>query len=318
MPGVKPSRSQFGLESPMIEFYNKQGGAHWRWTVPECRPRPVSVLFVPVLATASLVLILLSGCSKENPPVPWADHLALARSVGTEIWGDHILLEEESGVTVGTYMYSENKPVDIFYPPEMDSSASLPVLILVGLPDVANRREAGKPYRYMGVPLGWAQLAAEEGFAVAIAETGNAPKNDTIALVEWIRTTGDSLNMDGDRIGMMSTSDAAYDALKTIRPEKDGIPYPSILFAVFYYATIYPLSGLDTNTAYFVVTVDGDNWADNDAAQSFAEEMRDQGADVTFEVHESGMHGFDTASDNERSRELISQTLNFMKEKAGL
>ena len=250
--------------------------------------------------------------------VAWEEHLALARATGTEMFGEHILLKETSDVHVGTFSYSEDKVVDVFYPPAMDLEHGYPVLTLLGLSDVANIRDTGKPYRYTGQALGWAQWAAENGFVVMIPETGGDPKINLKSLIEWARVEGGPLGIDGNRVGYFSSSDACHGILKNLRPENRGIPAPSALFAVFYYGDLLAYTGQDTNVSYFVVTVEGDTWVDNDKVLGFVEKMRDRGAEVVYENHESGFHGFEIATDNARTREILDDTMEFMIDRSGL
>ncbi|MCK5249698.1 MAG: hypothetical protein KAJ98_07020 [Spirochaetaceae bacterium] len=277
---------------------------------------PVAIL-IPVLSLFVTNFVFSEKMSADHL-ASWEDHLALARTTGTEMFGEHILLKETSDVQVGTFNYTEDKVVDVFYPPAMDFENEYPVLALLGLSDVANIRETGKPYRYTGQALGWAQWAAENGFVVLVPETGSDPKINLKSLIEWARVEGGSLGIDGNRVGYFSSSHACHGVLKNLRPETRGIPAPSALFAVFYYGDLLAYTGQDTNVPYFVVTVEGDTWVDNDKALGFVEKMRDRGAEVIYENHESGFHGFEMASDNARTREILDATMAFMKDHSGL
>ena len=55
-----------------------------------------------------------------------------------------------------------------------------------------------------------------------------------------------------------------------------------------------------------------------DSEPLLSENMRDLGAEVIYEKHYSGFHGFEMASDNARTREILDATMAFMKDHSGL
>ncbi len=276
----------------------------------------------PFSLVLTMVLILVASMTgfAENPgPVTsWEDHLVLARATGTAMGGDHIFLQEESEVSVVTFNYGGESVVDVFYPPGADFNNDAPVFVVMGLPDIVNIRDTGKPYRYTGQALGWAQWAAENGFVVMLPETERDPKADLKTLIEWARTEGSAFGIDGNRVGYFSCSNGCHNVLKNLRPETRGIPAPSALFSIFYYGDLIAYSGQDIDVPYFVVAVKDDSFADIDRITAFVEKMRNQGAEVIFEVHESGSHGFDVMPDNDRTLEILDATMVFMTSQAGL
>lgn len=276
---------------------------------------PSAVLF-PVLIVLFSMSVFAQTISVDQL-ASWEDYFAMAHATGTVMSGEHVLMKDSSDVKVGTFDYGDGMDVDVFYPPAMDFEKEYPVLTLVGLSDVANRRDTGRPYRYTNQALGWAQWAAENGFVVLIPETGGDPKTNQKNLVLWAREKGKPLGIDGNRVGYFSCSDACDAVLKNLRPETRGIPAPSALFAVFYYGNLTAFSGQDIDVPYFVVSVDGDAWADSDRIAAFVEKMRDRGADVIYETHESGSHGFELIPDNPRTMEILDATMAFMIANSG-
>jgi hypothetical protein len=277
---------------------------------------PSAILF-PLLCLLFAFPVSAENTSQDQL-ASWEDHLSMAGATGTEMYGEHVLMKDSSAVKVGTFEYDDGLDVDVFYPPGMDFEKDYPVLTLLGLSDIANRRESGKPYRYTHQALGWGQWAAENGFVVLIPETGSDPKTNQKTLIQWARTEGRPLGIDGNRVGYFSSSDACDAVLKNLRPETRGIPAPSALFAVFYYGNLVAFSGQDTNVPYFVVAVEDDAWADIDRIAAFVDKMRDRGAEVVYEIHESGSHGFELIPDNGRTMEILDATMKFMIAHSGL
>ena len=274
------------------------------------------MLIKKILAASILVLfitgIAYTGGIKESDLTSWENHYKMIQSFDTGNWGNHVLMTETSGVRIGTFNYYEKNVVDIFYPPDMDFNTPRPVLILIGLSDLETKKEMGIPYRYTGQALGWAQSAAELGFVVLAHSTGNSPKNDLVALVKWIRTKGKKYGLDGNRIGLWSSSNACDTAVRGLRPENNGFPKPSAIFAVFYYGNLTAYSGQDPEVPMFIVTAGMDSWVDIARIEKFISKMNEKGSSITHLHYTTGHHGFEVGEDTPETRNIIDQTFSFM------
>lgn len=265
----------------------------------------------------AILILLITGIVytdeiKESDLVSWEKHYKMIQSLEVGNWGSHVLLTETSDVRVGTFTYNEEEVVDVYYPSDMDFKNVRPVLILIGLSDLETKKEKGIPYRYTGQALGWAQSAAELGFVVLAHSTGRSPKNDLVALVKWIRTKGKKYGLDGNKIGLWSSSDACDIAIKGLRPDNNGFPKPSAIFAVFYYGNLTAFSGQDTEVPMLIVTAGMDQWTDITRIERFINKMREQGSSITHLHYASGHHGFEVGEDTPETRNIIDQTFSFM------
>ncbi|MCK5674822.1 MAG: dienelactone hydrolase family protein [Spirochaetales bacterium] len=260
-------------------------------------------------------LIVGIGCAggmKESDLVSWEKHFEMIQPLGAGAGGAHVLMTDTSEVRVGSFTYNEEKVVDIYYPPDMDFNEVRPVLVLLGLSDVLMKKDYGVPYRYTGQALGWAQSAAELGFVVLAHDTGQFPKKDLIVLVEWIRKKGKKYGLNGDEIGIWSSSDACDIAVKSLRPDNNGIPSPSAIFAVFYYGNLTAYSGQDPEVPILIVTAENDGSTDMARIEKFISKMSEQGNPITHIHHNTGHHAFEVGQDSTETRNIIDQTLSFM------
>ena len=271
-----------------------------------------------VLAAVLIVLLIPTLIYSDSPVTAllksWDEHFNNIKSNSPGIGERHVLMNDTSDISIATVAYNEGKMVDIYYPADMDFTVPRPVLILIGLSDVEVKREYGIPYRHKGQALGWAQIAAEAGIVVLAHETGGMPKNDLIALVNWVRAEGGGYGLDGQQIGLWSNSDACDTAVKGIRPDKNGIPRPSVSYAVFYYGNLTAYSAMDPEVPILIVTAESDGWTDMNKIEKFIVKMRSLGSQVTHIHHNSGGHAFELHEYRDETRSVIEQTITFMLE----
>ena len=269
----------------------------------------VAVIFVLLIST-----IIYSDNSITDNLKNWDEHFNHIQSNSSGGRERHVLMKDTSDISVATIIYNEDKMVDIYYPPDMDLSVPRPVLILIGLSDVEIKREYGIPYRHTGQALGWAQIVAEAGIVVLAHETSGMPKKDLVTLAEWVRTEGKEYGLDGQQIGLWSNSDSCDIAVKGIRPDKNGIPRPSVSFAVFYYGNLTAYSAMDPNVPILIVTAESDGWTDMARIEKFIGKMSNIGSQVTHIHHSTGSHGFEMHEYKEETGTVIEQTITFMLE----
>lgn len=224
--------------------------------------------------------------------------------------------------------------MDIYYPPNTEADACLPVVIFImGYADSAARRLVGSPLKDFEQYTSWGRLTAASGL-VAVTYRTQQP-DDLEVLVEYIRENGASLNMDSDRIGVWSCSANAPTAVSFAMQENRGY----LKFAVFYYGHMLTpdnqlreeinslcaprgcyaveLKDVERLRKYFpllIVRAGRDKVPlVNESIDHFMSVAAASDVPVTSIAYQDGVHGFDFHQKNERSAEIIEQTLEFMR-----
>jgi dienelactone hydrolase len=157
--------------------------------------------------------------------------------------------------------------------------------------------------------------------------------SDVTAAIEHVRTNAASLNVDKDRIGLAAFS-AGGPMLTLAMREKPS--YVRCLVAFYAFLDIKQSELHATNESAELVTAfspithlenDADKIAPmfiaragldqiptmNDSIDRFIREAISKNATITVANHAQGVHGFDNQNDDERSREIIRNAIDFMK-----
>jgi acetyl esterase/lipase len=197
-----------------------------------------------------------------------------------------------------------------------------------------------------GVFTSWGRLAAASGMVgVTFTHRLGHPTpllaeaaSDVEAAVAYVRANADSLGVDKDRICL-----AAYSAGGPLLSPavRDRPPYVRCLVAFYAFldirqsephkALVTPenLSGFSPVThlgndasrvaPIFIARAGVERVpALNDSIDRFVREAVGANAAVTLVTHPRGVHGFDTQTDDARSREIIRAALDFMRTHLGL
>lgn len=148
------------------------------------------------------------------------------------------------------------------------------------------------------------------------------PMGDIADAIAYVRDHADELRVDKDHLGVMSFSGLSrYNMSAALR----GSP-GYIRALVSYYGWLdyvrddetSPLHYLRTAPAAFPPIFIGkagrDSASINESIDRFVEAARASKITFVLAVHETGQHGFDTRDDDDRSREIIQQTLAFLKQ----
>jgi dienelactone hydrolase len=191
--------------------------------------------------------------------------------------------------------------MDIYYPPNF-KTGKLPVVLFlngVGILDLKDWR----------VYVDWGKLTAASGM---IAITHQSRSTDTAAdiadLISYVRSNAASLKIDENRIGIWSSSANVRIALPIVMQEDRKY----IRSAVFYYGVMnsekvrFDLPMLVARAGQDVPNINGT--IDAYVARAIA-----QDAPLTLISYSEGQHAFDVLDNNEESREIIKQTLDFLK-----
>lgn len=191
--------------------------------------------------------------------------------------------------------------VDVYYPPQIEKSATLPVVIFnngVGSMEIPQWR----------VYQDWARLTALSGMiAVNYQSRQRAAFEDTNDLIDYLRNNAAKLQIDENRIGIWTSSANVRVGLPLAMQDR-----PYIRCAVVYYG-MAELNIIRQTLPLFVVRAGQDALGLNRAIDAFVQNALLNDLDFQFVNYLEGQHAFDILDDNDRSREIIKQTLDFLK-----
>lgn len=224
--------------------------------------------------------------------------------------------------------------MDIYYPPSLKRGSRLPVVIFViGYADSTAIRMIGSKIKDIGQYISWGQLSAASEL-IAITYETQQPDADINELISNIRRNAASLMIDENKIGVWSCSGNVPTALSVIMQE----PRDYLKCAVLYYGFmldrdeshkvaemaekvgfIYPLGtktfeDLPQDVPLFIVRTGLDKTPHlNETIDHFVGEAVARNVQMVFINYANGHHAFDILDDNDKSREIIRQTLEFMR-----
>lgn len=192
--------------------------------------------------------------------------------------------------------------MDVYYPPNLEKSQKLPLVIFnngVGAMQIPQWR----------VYQDWAKLTALSGMiAVNYQSRQGAAFEDTDDLINHIRGNASSLQIDENRIGIWTCSGNVSVGLRLAMQGNRSY----IRCAVVYYG-ITELSVFRQTLPLFVVRAGQDALGLNQAIDEFVRYALTNDFNLQYINYLEGQHAFDIVDDNGRSREIIKQTLDFLK-----
>jgi hypothetical protein len=229
--------------------------------------------------------------------------------------------------------------MDVYHPQNLPSGARRPAVVFIhggALPP--NLRTKPKEW---GAYVSYGQLAAASGFVgitfnhrfygwdmKALADA----RSDVADAIAYIRSNAERLGIDRDRICLWSLSAGSlflgaaisdapsfirclvfYYAIMDLEPLRKE--RPAITDDVTReFSPIYRLEGARQKFApLFIARAGRDEPGLNVAVDTFIRAAVSRNATLDFSNHAEGQHGFDVLDDNERTREIIRRTLDFIK-----
>jgi acetyl esterase/lipase len=215
---------------------------------------------------------------------------------------------------------------DLYRPPH--ATAPSPVVILVsGLPDPGVAAMLGKPIKDWASYQGWARMIAASGI-VGILYL-NRTSGDVVALVHHLRANAAELGIDPERIGVWASSGHAPTALALFAHQRlacaallygylldlDGATAVADAAAQYHFAVPpVALEELPRDRPMLVVRAGRDVIPGIDATlQRFVAAAHARQLPVTLIEHAEAPHAFDLIDDSPRTREVIEETLGFLR-----
>jgi acetyl esterase/lipase len=291
--------------------------------------------------TALLLIVTLASAgmaqndSKLEDP-PWIKEVATKRMVYGVPGMEKIRAQKD--LAYKRVAGAELK-MDVYNPPNLRSGARRHAIVFIhggALPP--NLRTKPKEW---GAYVSYGQLAAASGFVGitfnyrffgwdmnALADA----RSDVADAIAYIRSNAERLGIDKDHICLWSLSagsvfpaPATNDATPLIRcmvfyyPIMDLEPLrkerPAITTEVTEeFSPIHQFRRTaGTFAPMFIARAGRDDPGLNVAVDNFIHEAVSRKATLDFSNHAEGQHGFDVLDDNERTREIIKRTLEFVK-----
>ena len=225
--------------------------------------------------------------------------------------------------------------LDLYAP--QDQGHRPPVVVLVaGYNDAGFEKVFGNRFKETDMVVSWAQLLAASGLA-AVTYTNREPAADLEAVLQHVGAHAESLGVDGERIGLWATSGNVPVALSALMhgPTRAAV---SLRCAALLYGYMLDLDGatgvaeaaqafrftnpnagkslddLPPELPLFVVRAGQEQFPQlNESIDGFFAKALADNRPITLVNHATGPHAFDLLDDSETSRQIITQTLDFLK-----
>jgi dienelactone hydrolase len=205
--------------------------------------------------------------------------------------------------------------MDVYRPAQ--ATAALPAVIFYTLywpAEGPSARASSDWYR------AWARLAAANGLVAIVPDlraepgTGNAEKparplgDDFRRLLAHLTTRGATYGVDPDRLAVFAESGATWAALPAVQDPAQT----AIKAAVMYYGSAN-VETFRRDVPVLWVRAGLDSARTNADIARLAAIALSQNAPVTLIDHPNGRHGFEGRDDSPLTREIVEQTLAFLK-----
>jgi acetyl esterase/lipase len=230
--------------------------------------------------------------------------------------------------------------MDVYTPPGVSENADLPIVVLV-------HGAAGAQYKPKdwGFFRSWGRLIAAVGMVAAVfTHRLGYPKPllaeaalDVSNAIDYIRARADSFNADPGRIALIAWSGGgpllsiamrqqlsfvrcllAFYAYLDIQRSPSHIEHETAEFLKMYSPISY-LDGNASNTPLFVARAGQEEIPGmNDSIDRFCTAAVAANLPLTFMNHPAGEHCFDNQNDDDRSREIIREALDFLRTHLGV
>jgi hypothetical protein len=225
--------------------------------------------------------------------------------------------------------------MDLYYPPhEVEENGWPCVIIAAGYPAAMQPGSTTSAYKDIGWTISMCQLIGLSGM-VAIAYTNREPVADLQMLFEHVHQHASSLRIDTARLGVLAVSGNVPTALTTIMKEAKRAP----ACAVFGYGCLLDLDGatdvaeaarqfgfanpgtgrtcgdLRRDVPLLITRAGRDQFpAMNASIDRFIHRGLIENLPISFANHAEGPHAFDLFDDSRASRDILRQTLRFLRQ----
>ncbi|HKN59043.1 MAG TPA: hypothetical protein VJV97_09335 [Gemmatimonadaceae bacterium] len=225
--------------------------------------------------------------------------------------------------------------MDVYYPPDQTDDGRWPAVIIVaGYSGAMEPRPTTLTYKEIGWTVSMCQLIALSGM-VAIAYTNRDPVADLQTLLEHIHEAARSLRIDAARVGIVAVSGNVPTALTTLMQDATRTPACAVFGCGFLldlndtthvadaarqFGFANPGAGraitdLRRDVPLLITRAGRDQFPGiNASIDSFIRQGLIENLPITFVNHAEGPHAFDLFDDSRTSRDILRQTLRFLRQ----
>ncbi|MBC7912121.1 MAG: dienelactone hydrolase family protein [Pyrinomonadaceae bacterium] len=193
--------------------------------------------------------------------------------------------------------------MDVYYPPDIKAGARLPVVIFVNGVGIPNLKD-------WQVYVDWGKLTAAAGMIAINHQSRSALSavTDAADLVAYVRSNAATLKIDENRIGIWACSANVNVGLPLAMDESRKY----IRTAVMYYGVMDP-EQVSYDVPMLVARAGQDIPIINNTIDAYITRAIAQDAPLTLISYADGQHAFDILDNTDQSREIVKQTLDFLK-----
>ena len=192
---------------------------------------------------------------------------------------------------------------DLYTPPDFHGERRLPLVVFIN----------GVGYRDLkdwGQYTSWARAVACEGLAaVTYQALPDRAADDLDSLMLYLKDHQGELSIDATNMAWWACSDNVLQALPLAMSKARSY----LRCAVFYYGMPEQWPSIRPDLPLCIVKAGVDNPELNARIDRFALQAAALNVDMTYIVHASARHAFDVAEDSLRTRDVILDTLKFMR-----
>ena len=192
---------------------------------------------------------------------------------------------------------------DLYTPPDFKAERRLPVVVFIN----------GVGYRELkdwGQYTSWARAVASVGLAaITYQALPDRAADDLDSLMLFLKEHQSELSIDASNMAWWACSDNVLQALPLAMSKSRTY----LRCAVFYYGMPEQWPAIRPDLPLCIVKAGIDNPELNARIDRFALAAAALNVDMNFIVHASARHAFDVAEDGVRTRDIIQDTLKFMR-----
>ena len=199
---------------------------------------------------------------------------------------------------------------DIYAPPGLAPDQRLPAVLLIHGSAPAQRN-----LKNHGQYVSWGKLIGASGL-IAVTFNWDYPNHSGIEqLIAFVREHADEFQIDRDRLCIFAVSAGVAIGFPVVLK---GMP-TDVSCVVGYYGDPSPALELISSQEIaqlppiLLAKAGRDDPSLIEGTDRFVNNLTALGAQVTLLTHENGSHAFDIRNNDDRSREIIKETIEFMK-----
>jgi len=222
---------------------------------------------------------------------------------------------------------------DLYKPPNIEKDKKLPLVILMnGYPDDTIKNWFGVTLKDLGILISWAELIASSGMIAVKYESQKSP-NETDTLIKYLTKKADTYSIDLNRIAIFGCSANTLIELSLMQNSsyhfKCAIFYYGILLTPdqkffnsidsaakelgFYWTNLRAVKKFPQEVPFLIVKAGKDARVIKETTDYFVSEITKSDIQFTFINYPDGQHDFDVLDDTPTSRDIIKQTISFLK-----